>query len=181
MPDPDLLIHPVRLRIVQALVGRSLTALELVEQLGDIPQATIYRHVRALAEGGVLEVTDERPVKGGTERSWTVTGASAVVGAEEVRGIGAEAHQRHFTTFLGTLLGAFSRAVDRLDGDPADAPIGYRTTPLWLDDAEMADLLARLRDVVGAAVRNGPAPGRRRHLLATVLMPDADAGDPPDS
>lgn len=177
MPDPDLLLHPVRLRIVQALVGQQLTALQLVQRLGDVPQATVYRHVRALADGGVLEVAEEVAVQGGVERRWTVAGGSAVVGAEALRGTPDEVHQRRFTTFLGTLLGAFTRAVEAAPGDPVDEALGYRVTPLWLDDEELEALVARLREVVGEAFANGPAPGRRRRLLATVLLPDADTPD----
>ena len=47
----DLLLHPVRLRIVQALVGSPMTPLHLKEQLGDVPQATLYRHLSQLFEG----------------------------------------------------------------------------------------------------------------------------------
>ena len=39
----DLLLHPVRLRIVQAFLGeRALTTTELSAELSDIPAASLY-------------------------------------------------------------------------------------------------------------------------------------------
>lgn len=43
MTKVDLLLHPVRLRVVQALLGQEMTPQQLVDALGDVPQATLYR------------------------------------------------------------------------------------------------------------------------------------------
>ena len=57
MASADLLLHPVRLRIVQAFLGdRALTTAELGTELPDVPPASLYRHVGVLVEGGVLAV-----------------------------------------------------------------------------------------------------------------------------
>ena len=61
-----------RLRIVQALVGAPMTPLQLRDLLGDVSQATLYRHLNQLADGGLVEVVDERPVRGRVERTYAV-------------------------------------------------------------------------------------------------------------
>ena len=51
----ELVLHPVRLRIVQAFLGTpSLTTAQLRERLPDVPAATLYRQVATLVEGGLL-------------------------------------------------------------------------------------------------------------------------------
>ena len=62
----DVVLHPVRLlRIVQAFLGdRELTTGELRSELRDVATATLYRQVAAMVDGGVLEVADERRVRG---------------------------------------------------------------------------------------------------------------------
>ena len=53
----DLLLHPLRLRIIQLLFdGRRLTARQIAAAQPEIPQATLYRHLHQLVEGGVLVV-----------------------------------------------------------------------------------------------------------------------------
>ena len=43
MASADLLLHPVRLRIVQAFLGdRALTTSDLAAELADVPPASLY-------------------------------------------------------------------------------------------------------------------------------------------
>src|SRR5580693_5731593 len=61
MASADLLLHPVRLRIVKAFLGeRALTVKQLAAELADVPAGSIYRHVARLTEAGVLQVVAER-------------------------------------------------------------------------------------------------------------------------
>src|SRR5690348_17278201 len=64
----DIVLHPVRMRILQNLATRNLTPLQLAEELVNVPQATLYRHLNKLVEAGVLLVVEERPVRGTVEK-----------------------------------------------------------------------------------------------------------------
>jgi DNA-binding transcriptional ArsR family regulator len=69
----DLVLHPVRLRILQAFLGgRHLTTGDLARELPDVAQAGLYRHVSRLAKGGVLEVVGERQARGAVERTYAL-------------------------------------------------------------------------------------------------------------
>ena len=46
----DIILHPVRMRILQNLATRNLTPLQLAEELVNVPQATLYRHLNKLVE-----------------------------------------------------------------------------------------------------------------------------------
>ena len=80
-------------------------------------------------------------------------------------------HRQAFTAFVAGLLADFDRYLARGAPDFSDDGVGYRQAALWLDDDELADLLADLREVIELRQRNEPAPGRTRRLLTTVLMP----------
>ena len=78
MASADLLLHPVRLRIVQAFLGdRALTTGELHAELDDVPTASLYRHVAHLVDAGVLSVVAERRVRGAVERTYVMRAAAA--------------------------------------------------------------------------------------------------------
>jgi DNA-binding transcriptional ArsR family regulator len=168
----DLLLHPVRLRVVQCLLGgRELTTTDLRAELPDVAPATLYRQVATLLEGGVLEVADEHRVRGATERSYRLREAAHSVGADEAATMSAEEHRRAFTTFVAKLLADFDGYLDREQVDLARDMVGYRQAPLYLSDEEMEELL---RDLVAAIVPRlqlGPAPGRTRRLVSTIVMP----------
>ncbi len=51
----EMLLHPVRIRIVSEFTGRQRTDRDLADALPDIRQASLYRLVAALVVGGVLE------------------------------------------------------------------------------------------------------------------------------
>ena len=78
MASADLLLHPVRLRIVQAFLGdRALTTSGLRTELSDVPAASLYRHVARLVAGGVLAVVTERRVRGALERTYVLRTSAA--------------------------------------------------------------------------------------------------------
>ena len=177
MTKVDLLLHPVRLRVVQALLGQEMTPQQLVDALGDVPQATLYRHVAALVEGGMLAVVAERPVRGVTERTYGVVEDAVSLDAADLAGLSAEEHSQRFHVYLATMLASFGRAVERADGpdgvDASAAGIGYRVAPMWLTDDELDTMVQQLRAVVARAMDNPSTPERRRRLLYTVLLPDS--------
>ena len=176
MPSPELLLHPVRMRIVQAFLGRtSLTTSALSRELDDVPVATLYRHVSALLEGGVLEVVEERRVRGALERTLVLHVSRAHVDAKTARHMTTEDHRHAFSTFVAGLLGSFDRYLGTGDVDLGRDLVSYRQTALHLTDEKTMELLTELRDAVLARAEQGPGPGRRRRLLATVLVPADDA------
>jgi hypothetical protein len=172
----DLLLHPVRLRIVQAFLGeRALTTTELRAELSDIPSASLYRHVARLVGAGVLQVVAERRVRGALERTYMLRLAAASIGPDEVASMSAEDHRQAFMAFVAGLLGDADRYLHRADFDPLRDGVSYRLAGLWLDDAEYADLLRDLVRMLHPRLANAPRAGRRRRILATVLLLGDDA------
>src|SRR5580693_5088430 len=81
----DLLLHPVRLRILQAFLGdRALTTSQLSAELSDVPAASLYRHVARLVDGGALQVVAERRIRGAVERTYVLRQAAARVRVDEI-------------------------------------------------------------------------------------------------
>ena len=171
----DVLLHPVRLRIVLALAGRTMTVSALGEHLGDVPQASLYRHVGKLADAGMIRVVDERKARGGVERTYGLVDAAVALGDEDVTDTDAGDHLRYFVTFLGTLIADFAAYLDSSHADFEADGVGYRQAALWLDDDEFTQLVSEMRAPLVARIDNQPAPSRRRRLLTTIVMPDTRA------
>ncbi len=168
----ELVLHPVRLRIVQAFMGSApLTTGQLRERLPDVPAATLYRHVATLVAGGLLEPVDERQVRGATERTYALRVEKASMSADEAAAVPVDEHRRLFMTFVAGLLGDFDRYLDQGDVDLGRDMVGYRQAVLNLSDDELAELLQDLRGVLEPRLALPEAPGRRRRIVTTILVP----------
>ena len=172
MASADLLLHPVRLRIVKAFLGdRALTATQLATELDDVPAGSIYRHVALLAKAGVLQVVAERRVRGAVERTYMLRLLAAAIGPDEVATMTVDEHIQAFMAYIAGLLGDFDRYLATAPADPARDGADYRVGAMWLTDGEFTDLLLDLRDVFQARLANTPGNGRRRRMIYTVFLP----------
>lgn len=178
MDAVDLLIHPARIRIIYALAGaRALTSAELQARIPQVPKATLYRHIAVLAEHGVLEVVGERRVRGAVERTYRLRQDRSLVTVEESARMSPEDHRRSFSAAVAALLAEFNAYLDSPGAAPVPDAVGYRHFTLWLDDEEKARAIAEMQAWLAALAKRPPAPGRRAHLLSTILFPLASSND----
>jgi hypothetical protein len=148
-PSADLLLHPVRLRIVQAFLGdRALTTSQLSAGLSDVPPASLYRHVARLVNADVLQVVAERRVRSAVERTYVLRLAATSISTDEIAKMSAEDHRQAFMAFVAGLLADADRYLQRPTIDPLRDGASYWMAGLWLDDAEFRDLLADLTRVL---------------------------------
>jgi hypothetical protein len=172
----DLLLHPVRLRIVQAFLGdRALTTTELRTELPDVPAASLYRQVARLVDGGVLAVVAERRVRGAVERTYVLRTSAASVGLDELATMTPDEHRQAFLAYVAGLIGDFDRYLAQGDIDLLRDGVSYRLAGMWLDDAELTELARELITAVQPRLANAPRAGRKRRIFATVLLPGGAA------
>ncbi|MGW5667055.1 helix-turn-helix domain-containing protein [Micromonospora sp. NPDC003776] len=167
----ELALHPVRIRILRAVSGGRSTTHDLVALLPDIPQATLYRHLATLVKAGLIEVVEERRIRGAVERVYALPPHGAALDAAALAMATPEDHARYFTAFVSSLLSEFSRYLARERIDFAADGVGYQQLVLHLTDAELATFAADLNQVIGPLLGNQPGNGRVPRLLATILMP----------
>jgi len=172
----ELLLHPLRLRIVQAFLGdRALTTSQLSAELSDVPAASLYRQVATLVRAGVLQVVAERRVRGAIERTYVLRLAAAAIRPDEFEAMSPEEHRQTFLAFVAGLQAAADRYFARPDFDVFKDKAGYRLNGMWLDDAEYDALLTDLGKALAPRLANAPRKGRRRRILGYVLLPGEDA------
>lgn len=167
----DLVLHPVRMRIIMALAGQARTSAEISAELEDVPQATLYRHIHQLHEAGILEVVEERKVRNTIERVFTLKSGTAYASADELAEFTPEEHLQYFSGFLLTLLDDFSRFLQRANLPTELDQIGYQKLPLYVSPAEFADLSKSLNAALLPYLSNEPSVERHRRILALVTIP----------
>lgn len=172
MDTLELLLHPVRVRIVHAMSGgRTRTTADLCASLPDVPKTTLYRHVGLLAEADVLEVVSEQRVHGAVERHYRLRRDRATIDADAAASMSLEDHRHGFTAALAALHAEFNAYLDRDHADPTADSVGYIQVPLWLSKNELAELIDEVRSAIKSRMDNKPTPDRSLHLLSPILFP----------
>lgn len=172
-PKTEALFHPVRMRIVITLAGRQLTPLQLATLLPEVPQATLYRHLRVLVDAGILRVVSERQVRGTVEHVYALVDQAAMLTAEDIAGASREELLRYFTLFVTGLIGDFARYLDREHIDPLADGVGFHQLVFYLDDQEFRQMVVDLNAALRPYLERVPSPDRTRRLFSTIVQPDA--------
>ncbi|MFN7250233.1 MAG: helix-turn-helix domain-containing protein [Anaerobacillus sp.] len=174
MSKADVILHPVRMKIIQCLVKRPLTVQELMEWIPDVPQATLYRQLKVLTESKVIFVSDERKVRGTIERTYSLNNEAANITASEAEKLCKDDHLKYFITFFANLIQGAEQYLDSGDNlNMLKDGFGYRQIDLFLDDEELLLFRKDLETVIKNYAANEPSENRRRRSLATVFIPEA--------
>ncbi|MCO1657911.1 helix-turn-helix domain-containing protein [Pseudonocardia humida] len=167
----DLMLHPVRLRIVGEFSGRERSPGQLAAALPDVPHSSLYRHIAQLVGGGVLEVVAERPTGGPAERVYRVAAGADRLPAEHLDGLSADEQRRYFSVFVASLLDSLSAYAASPGARPSADGLSYNRAVVHLSDEERAQFSARLAEVVGDMLALAPAAHRRPFHIASSVIP----------
>lgn len=171
----DIILHPIRMRIITELMHQDMTPQQLAKQLPDIAQATLYRHINTLTENNILEVTSETPIRGTVEKVYRVIAGAGRLTPTEIQDMSADEHIHYFTTFAASLIGDFVRFVEKTPQDDSDIIKGnmsYSKAFFYLSDDEAEKLNQAVTELVQKALNNKPAPQRKRYMMSMISIPD---------
>ncbi|WP_280772064.1 helix-turn-helix domain-containing protein [Salipaludibacillus daqingensis] len=172
MSKADVILHPVRMRIIQSLIKRPLTSQELMEWLPDIPQATLYRQLKVLSENEMIYVSKERKIKGTFERTYAIDQQHATISPNDALEISKDEHLKYFITYTMGLLQGVENYLQQDTVDMEKDGFGYSQVDLYLDDEELKNFSMDYAAVFNKYGRNEPNEKRRRRTLATVIIPE---------
>ncbi len=167
----DLLIHPIRLRIIETVTRQPMTARQIAAIVREVPQTTLYRHLNKLLTAGILAVVAERPVRGTREKTYALDEQWARLTAQDVADATREDHLRYFKTFVASLLGDFARYLQRERIDLMADGVSYNKAPLHLTEDEFRNLREALFAALEPVTQNPPGPDRQRRILSLVFLP----------
>ena len=171
----ELLVHPIRLRILQALMpNNELTVQEISKKLNDIPPATLYRHVNKLKEANLIEVKSQQQIRGTVENRYIVSPSVLQSGEEDVNSLTNEQHLQYFTVFTSFLLAEFKGYLDRQDKDLEKDGIGYRYFSAYLSDEEFEQWLTEYRALLERILVLPSTPERKKRTIANIFILDEE-------
>jgi DNA-binding transcriptional ArsR family regulator len=172
----DIMLHPIRMRIIQELVkSPNQTVQQLIDHLGDVPQATMYRHLKMLSDAELIHVVETNKVRGTVEKVYAVLVENLAITDKELEETAPEEHLRYFMTYQANLAKEFERYV--MSKQPAsykEDGLGYWQTTMHLSDEEFEEFAENLGQLIKKAVEKKPNKDRRARTLATISIPEVE-------
>ena len=175
----NLIIHPTRLQILQALTGQPRTTREIAQALPGVAAPSIYRHLRELLEGGIVEIAETRRVRGVDEKIYRLAQAPRL-SQEDVAGMSRDEHLRYFNSFAAMLMQGFASYLDaalqeaaRSGGEPnfLNDRAGYTEIIFNASTEELDAFSETLNRSLAHLASQPPSPSRRRRKLAFISHP----------
>lgn len=174
----DLVFHPIRARIITEVSGRRIAAKDLAEAMPGVPRTTLYRHINALTEGGILEVVEENQIRGTVERVYALNRQAVDLTPEELGQMTKEDYERAFALFVTSLLGDFSRYLDNRGPGKIDLVadgLKFGKAQLHLTDSEFEALQRQVYGALESALENEPTQDRTPRIASIAFIPTGGA------
>jgi DNA-binding transcriptional ArsR family regulator len=170
----DLIIHPIRLRILQLLSREPLTIRKLDQLMPDVAKSSLYRHIRKLLDAGFIEIAETHPVKGTPENSYRLLQAPHIT-VEDVQQMTKEDHLHLFSSYVAGLVQGFKTYLDSQETlDLVSDRVGYSQILFFANTDEFDALFLPFRDQLSKISQQTPQPGRRLRKLVLINHPEVE-------
>lgn len=167
----NVMLHPVRLRILTELSHSKATSKQLLERLPDIPQATLYRHLKRLLDAEFIYIAQQHTVNGALEKTYAVK-ESQSVSEEQQKSITGTSHIKLFSLFMGAMLDTLKRYVKGRSGKQIiEEGLSYNRLTLYLSNQERKNLQHEMRELIARYHLPNEAT-RRKYSIAITVIPD---------
>ena len=163
MDTVEIVMNPIRQRIFQYfLIHETGTVKEIRKVLPDVPSASLYRHIKILADSSVLEVAGENRIRGTVESVYRLNKSSL-----ETEDEGGNAVQLS----LLNISAAFARYFSRGDADPKKDMLLFTNCTLVLTDEEFSDFLSEINRVAISYMKKKAAKGSKMRQITLISSP----------
>lgn len=148
----DILIHPVRMKIIRTLMGneeKGLTPLEMAKKMKDVPQATLYRHIQVLVEAKIISILKEKKVRSVSEKYYVLNLEEASLKNNEWQYISNEDKLQYFTYYQLSLMNQYEDYLNKLEErtEPNDGA-AFSAIELNLGDQQFESFQTELQNLL---------------------------------
>jgi len=175
MKKVDLILHPVRFRILQTIDDSTLTTQQIADQMADVPKSSIYRQLKILLDGEMITVAETKIVNGIQEKTYQLS-QKPYLSAGDMANLSGEEHIHFFTIYVMNVLREFSDYIQRSESETGSIDmlsdrVGYTEVSVYANHAELDVVQSQLNTEILKLIKNEPGNGRSRHKFAIITHP----------
>ena len=143
----EVILHPVRFQIIKLLAVKQLTPKEMIEQLPDVPQATMYRHINKLLKHGILVEVQANQKRGTLEKVYALSKEGGLVKKEDLTKYTPDQHMDFFARFALSLIFSFNRYMSSPETNILEDKISYLSGLFYLNNDDVEEIKKKLIEV----------------------------------
>ena len=163
MEIAEVVMNPVRQRIFQYfLLHETGTVKELKKALPDVPSASLYRHIKILADHSILMVVGENRIRGTVESVYQLN--KDALAAEDASGNAVQ------MALLG-ICAAFARYFARVNVDPQKDMLLLTNCTLLLTDEEFSGFLSEINEIALKYMRAEATERSKTRQITLISSP----------
>lgn len=171
MDSAKLIFNPARFRILQYIrFHGNARATDLIENMSDIPRATIYHHIKLLEDHGIICVVKENKIRGTVERTYALKNESVFMDADRPVALS--------TAFHLESMQEMNAYFENKENDNQKDNVFFSSVMLNVTEQEYTALLKAVADAINPYVDQEPAEGRSIRKLSIISAPPVQ--DKPD-
>ena len=163
MEIAEVVLNPVRQRIFQyLLIHETGTVKEIRKALPDVPSASLYRHMKILADHSIIMVVGENRIRGTVESVYQLNKS-----ALQINDANGEAVQ---TALLG-FCASFAKYFASGHANPKKDMLLMTTCTLTLTDEEFMEFLSEINQVAVKYMDIGMKEGSKTRQITLISSP----------
>ncbi|MED4236902.1 helix-turn-helix domain-containing protein [Priestia megaterium] len=176
----EILMHPVRIKISQALMRNrenGLTPLEMLKIIKDVPQATLYRHIQVLLDAGVIRIVKEKKVRSVSEKYYVLNEEEARLNGDEWKKTSNEEKLNYYSYYQLSLVTQYQNYLNKLaERGCSEDGSTFSLLELKLDDESFSSFQKELNDLMLKYYKTTNQNTQKGALIRTIgvtIIPEA--------
>ncbi|GAB2567462.1 helix-turn-helix domain-containing protein [Gracilibacillus alcaliphilus] len=163
--------NQTRFKIALELIDKEdgLSIMQLNQLLEDIPQATLYRHVNAMFEDGLLNIVRKKKTRSGEENFYAIKTKAYKIGEEEWNRASYDEKVNFITYYFMYVLNAYQNYHQTID-DKKDQST-FSISKLHLGEAEFENFQADLNHLLTKYYNQSQNKSDKERTVSLVIIP----------
>ncbi len=159
----EIVMNPARQRIFQYfLLHDTGTVKELRKALPDIPSASLYRHIKILADCSILMVVGENRIRGTVESVYQLN--KDAMAAEDETGNAVQMS-------LLSICASFEKYFSTGNADPQKDMLLFTNCTLLLTDEEFSEYLSEINQVTVKYMKQASSKSSKMRRITLISAP----------
>ena len=162
----EIVMNPVRQRIFQYfLLHETGTVKEIRKALPDIPSASLYRHVKILADSSILMVVGENRIRGTVESVYRLN--KDAMATEDEPGNAVQMS-------LLSICASFAKYFSTGHAEPQKDMLLLTNCTLPLTDEEFSEYLSEINQVTVKYMKEAASEGSKMRRITLISAPTSE-------